>query len=67
MEMTFEVAIERLEEIVRALDGGESTLDESLALYEEGVKLARFCSARLTDARGKLELLADGGTKPLEF
>ncbi|MHB1190722.1 MAG: exodeoxyribonuclease VII small subunit, partial [Armatimonadota bacterium] len=54
MEMTFEVAIERLEEIVRALDGGESTLDESLALYEEGVKLARFCSARLTDARGKL-------------
>ena len=44
---TFESAIARLEEIVRSLESGSAPLDESLALYEEGVKLVRFCNEKL--------------------
>lgn len=55
--MTFERAIARLEEIVGALDGGELSLDESVALFEEGVKLAKQCSKQLTKAQGRLETL----------
>ncbi len=55
--ITFERAIARLEEIVGALDGGELSLDESLALFEEGVKLAKQCSKQLTKAQGRLETL----------
>lgn len=57
-EISFEQGMARLDEIVRSLDDGGLTLDESLKLYEEGVKLARCCSAKLTDAQGKLEILA---------
>lgn len=59
-DITFEQAIARLDEIVRVLDGGELPLDEALQLFEEGVKLAKICSKQLTDAQGKLELLAKG-------
>ena len=55
--MRFEQAIARLEEIVQALDGEELSLDESLALFEEGVKLAKECSKQLTKAQGRLETL----------
>jgi len=55
--MEFEASMTRLEEIVRALDSGSRSLDESLQLFEEGVKLARECSRQLTDAKGRLETL----------
>ena len=61
--ITFEKAIVRVEEIVAALEDGEKNLDESLRLFEEGIKLARGCSKQLTEAQGKLEMLtkqADG-------
>lgn len=66
---TFEEALERLEQVVRALEAGELPLEEALSLYEEGVGLTRFCSAKLEEARGRLEVLArEGGAlkvKPL--
>jgi len=70
-EITFEQAISRLEEIVQALDGGELPLNESLRLFEEGVKLARECSKQLAEAQSKLETLVkkpDGSldTEPLD-
>ncbi len=49
-ELTFEQAMERLEEIVSILEGGKSTLDESLKLFEEGTKLTAFCSESLKTA-----------------
>ena len=55
--VTFEQAVDRLEEIVRLLDAGELSLDESLRLFEEGIKLARECSKKLSDVQGKLETL----------
>ena len=46
-EKKFEAALARLEEIVRSLESGELALEQSLKLFEEGVKLARVCNARL--------------------
>jgi exodeoxyribonuclease VII small subunit len=60
VEISFEKAMERLEEIVQALDRGDQPLEESLALYEEGVKLSGLCAKQLTEAQGKLEKLSKG-------
>lgn len=56
-EMTFEVAIARLEEIVRALESGSAPLDTSLALFEEGVALVKLCNSRLDNAEQKVKIL----------
>ena len=55
--MTFEVAIARLEEIVRALESGSAPLDKSLALFEEGVALVKLCNSRLDNAEQKVKIL----------
>jgi exodeoxyribonuclease VII small subunit len=56
---TFENQLKRLEEIVRALEGGELPLDDSLRLFEEGVKLSRACHDKLGQAERKVELLLE--------
>jgi exodeoxyribonuclease VII small subunit len=53
----FEDALKRLEEIVARLEKGELALEDSLKLYEEGVKLSRHCHAKLEEAEGKIEML----------
>ena len=53
-EINYSNAIERLEEIVQAVERGGITLDETLALYEEGAKLLEFCQQELANAEGKL-------------
>jgi exodeoxyribonuclease VII small subunit len=61
-EWTFEAAMDRLEEIVARLDGDELELDDSLALFEEGVRLLRFAETVIDDADGRVrQLLDDGG------
>ncbi len=59
-EMTFEIAIARLEEIVRMLEGGSAPLDTSLALFEEGVALVKLCNSKLDTAEQKVKLLTFG-------
>ena len=56
-EMKFEEALERLESIVRNLEKGDLTLEESLAAFEEGIGLYRFCTGKLDDAERKVEIL----------
>jgi len=56
-EKKFEAALSRLEEIVAELESGELALEQSLKLFEEGVKLARICNARLEEAERKVEVL----------
>lgn len=58
--MTFESATARLEEIVKLLERGNSSLDESLKLYEEGVALVRFCNEALDNAEKRIKILAPG-------
>ena len=57
----FEAAIAELESIVRKLEEGDLPLEQSLALYERGVQLSRFCHARLEDAERRIEVLTDRG------
>lgn len=57
-EPTFEEALARLEEIVRALESGQSKLEDSLALYEEGIRLARACNEKLDSAEQKIKMLS---------
>ena len=55
--LKFETAIGRLEEIVDKMESGKMELEESLALFEEGIKLVRLCSAKLEEAKKKVEIL----------
>jgi len=54
---TFEQALQQLEQIVQRLEKGELPLEESLLLYEEGIRLSRLCHGKLEEAEGKIEVL----------
>lgn len=53
----FEEALEELEKVVERLESGELSLEDSLAAFEEGVKLVRLCNQKLTEVEKKIELL----------
>ena len=56
-KLTYEKALANLEEIVAKMEEGGLSLDDSIALYKEGVELARFCDERLNRAEGELSIL----------
>jgi len=56
-EKKFEAAMARLEEIVQELEKGDIPLEQSLKLFEEGIKLSRICNKRLEEAERKVEIL----------
>ncbi|MEK6677834.1 MAG: exodeoxyribonuclease VII small subunit [Nitrospirota bacterium] len=56
-EIRFESAVKRLEEIVNKLEAGNLSLDDSIKLFEEGVKLYQICLKRLDEAEKKVEIL----------
>lgn len=61
----FEKAFQNLETIVKRLESEEMPLDESLQLFEEGVRLSRFCNQKLEEVEKKIELiLADAKGQP---
>ncbi len=57
----FEAAIAELEAVVRKLEDGDLTLESSLALYERGVQLSRYCHTRLDEADRRIEVLNERG------
>jgi exodeoxyribonuclease VII small subunit len=66
----FESALQRLEEIVKAMEEGNLPLASSLELFEEGIKLSRFCHSKLDEAERKVEILVkkpDGTMEPTPF
>ncbi len=58
----FEAAVEKLEQIVRKLERGDLTLEESLKAFEEGVALAGTCEKLLQETKGKVEKLVKKGS-----
>ena len=60
-ELPFETAFAKLEEIVGKLEAGDLPLDEALALFEQGQKLATYCGAKLDEAELKVQKLAASG------
>jgi exodeoxyribonuclease VII small subunit len=57
----FEDALEKLEDIVKKMETGDLTLEESLKSFEEGIKLVRVCTKKLDDAQRRVELLIKEG------
>lgn len=57
----FEEALGRLEEIVRKMETGDMSLEESLKAFEEGIKLARVCSRKLDEAERRVDMLLKQG------
>jgi exodeoxyribonuclease VII small subunit len=65
--VNFETSINRLEEIVRALEKGDAPLERSLALFEEGAGLVKLCEGLLTTAEQRVSALVKGdGGQPRE-
>lgn len=56
-QISFEEALEELEEITRQLEGGALSLDESIKAYEQGMELKKICQDMLEHAERKLEFL----------
>jgi exodeoxyribonuclease VII small subunit len=52
--MNFEQALARLEDIVKKLESGNVSLDESIEIYQEGITLSKQCSGMLEEAEGKV-------------
>ena len=57
--MTFEESLKRLEEITKKLEAGNISLDESVALFEEGSKLKKHCETLLKEAQLKVEKIIE--------
>ena len=69
-EPKFEASLQRLEEIVQRLESGDMPLEESLRVFEEGMKLVAFCSQKLEEAEKKVTLLTrrqEGGVEEVPF
>ena len=66
--MNFEASMERLEQIVRAMERGDVPLEESLKLFQEGTELVRSCAKLLDDAQMQIQtvLTAPDGSPVLE-
>lgn len=62
-ETHFEEVFRKLEHIVETLESGESSLEESLVLYEKGMALAQWCTEKLDDAELRLEKLVQEKTR----
>ena len=66
-ELTFEKAMKRLEEIVNALENNTVSLDDSLKLFEEGIKLTKYCENELKNIENKAsKILLDSQEQPFE-
>ena len=70
MEKSFEKSLADLEQIVGKLENGDLPLEESLELFEKGIKLSRECRTRLANAERRIEILmkdSSGGFSAVEF
>jgi len=66
----FEDALNKLEKIVAKLEAGDVPLEESLRLFEEGIRLSRLCNQKLDEAEKRVEILMknkEGVVKPQPF
>ncbi len=66
---TFESALKQLEKLTDELETGNLSLEKSLKHFEEGIKLADYCNAQLTEAKAKVEILIEknGQLKPERY
>lgn len=65
-DQTFEESFARLEQIVKALESGNLSLDDSLKAFEEGVGLVNKCNTQLSEAEQRVKILVSGPDGTLE-
>jgi exodeoxyribonuclease VII small subunit len=58
--ITFEKALEELESLVARMEDGKLPLEESLAAYQRGAELIKYCESRLADAQARIQVLEGG-------
>ena len=63
----FEQALDELDAIVRRMESGQLSLDESIAAYRRGAELARFCQTKLASAEQEIKRLEGDLLKPLDL
>lgn len=63
--LTFERALEELERLVARMEEGKLPLEESLAAYQRGAELVKFCESKLTDAQARIAVLEGGELRDL--
>ncbi len=63
---SFEATLKRLEEIAAKLESGETELEESLSIFQEGMQLSGWCQKKLDEAQKKLKILVRSKTGELE-
>jgi exodeoxyribonuclease VII small subunit len=56
-KVTFETAMKQLEQIVQDLETGDLSLEDSIKKFEEGIKISKFCSAKLEETEKKIKIL----------
>lgn len=64
--LSFEEAICELETIVKKLENGDLSLDESIEAFQKGIKLSKYCSKRLDEIERKITILIEGEDGKLE-
>ena len=64
--LSFEDSYDRLEQVIQRLENGDLSLDESVALYEEGMRLAQHCGRKLDDAQLKVLRLLSAAADEVE-
>lgn len=64
--LTFEQALDELDQLVRRMESGELSLDDSIAAYRRGAELARYCQGRLAGAEQEIRQLEGELLKPLD-
>jgi exodeoxyribonuclease VII small subunit len=64
-KLSFEQALQRLEQVVRELEHGDLSLDTALALFQEGVTLSRQCGGQLDQAETRIEKLLEQNGQPV--
>ena len=63
----FEQALDELDTLVRQMESGQLSLDESIAAYRRGAELARFCQSKLANAEQEIKRLEGDLLKPLDI
>lgn len=58
-QLSFEAAMDKLEEIVARLEGGDTPLEQSIELFQEGMLLSKLCSEKLDRVEQKIEMVTE--------
>lgn len=59
-EVSYEQAMEQLEQVLRRLDAGDLPLEDAISCFQDGLEYIKICQAKLTAAEGKLKILRGG-------